>query len=105
MSYTNKKVGPGSLSLLLCIIGILFSFSFKNKGAYGDDILNFIGLQSWSNGDTGIHYTVFYSLIFFITSISLGYKYKKNLGAKLGKTISLVISILIILVSIFFMPI
>ena len=56
----NKKIGFGSLSLLLCVMGILFAFSFGNKGCYGDIILKCIGIKPWSNGSSGIHYTIFY---------------------------------------------
>lgn len=81
----KRKLGVGSISLLLCIIGILFSFSFGDKVCYGDKILNYIGMKPWSNGNSGMHYTVFYSLIFFIPSFLLSYRFKNNFGAKLGK--------------------
>jgi len=79
MRQFNKKIGIGSTSLLLCVLGILFSFSFGDKGCYGDLILEFLGLKAWSNGNSGLHLTIFYSLIFFIPFIVLGVKYKKNL--------------------------
>lgn len=59
-----KKIGLGSLSFVLCLLGILFTFEFGDKSCIGDHILHAIGLSSWSNGDSGIHYTVFYSAIF-----------------------------------------
>lgn len=98
MSKASKKLGLGSLSLLLCAIGILFVFFSRDYGDYGDILLEFIGLNSWSNGNSGIHYTIFYSLIFFIPSFILGYKFKNNLGAMLGKIVSLIMLILILLV-------
>jgi hypothetical protein len=94
-----KKLGIGSISLLLCIIGILFAFSFGNKMCYGDIILKFLGLNAWSKVSSGIHYTVFYSLIFFITSFIVGYKFKNNFGAPLGKIVSLLLIIFIVLAS------
>lgn len=97
----KKKIGLGSISLLLSFLGILFSFSFGNKRCFGDVILEFLGLRAWSNGNSGLHYTIFYSLIFFIPSIILGFKFKNNIGATLGKIISLIMSILIILMSFF----
>lgn len=98
MRLANKKIGIGSISLLLCAMGILFAFSFGDRGCYGDIILKFIGLNAWSNGSNGIHYTIFYSLIFFIPSFIVGYKFKSNLGAALGKILSLIMLILIIMV-------
>ena len=95
----NKKIGLGSVSLLLCILGILFVFSFGGKGCYGDLILDFFRLKAWSNGNSGLHYTIFYSLLFFIPSVIFGFIFKNNLGASLGKIISLIMCILIILMS------
>ena len=98
MNQVNKKIGLGTTSLLLFIMGILFTFSFGNKVCYGDIILEYIGLKSWSKGTSGLHYTVYYSLIFFIPSFIIGYKFKNNLGAKLGKVLSLIMIILILLI-------
>lgn len=99
-----NKVGLGSISLLLFIFGILFSVSFGNRESYGDNILRFIGLSPWSNGDTGFHYTIFYSLIFYLPALILGYKFKNDLWAKLGRTLSL-ITIILILLSLFFVAV
>ena len=90
-----KKIGLGSISLLLFIFGILFSIIF------GDSIVKFIGLNPWSNGDTSLHYTIFYSLIFYVLALILGYKLKNDFGAKLGRTLSL-ITIILFLLSLFF---
>lgn len=73
----KKKIGIGSLSLLLFIVGCIFSFTF-NYICIGDNILTYIGLKAWSNGNRGVHYTIFYSLIFFITSLIFGYKFKDD---------------------------
>mgnify|MGYP001604763986 CR=1 FL=1 len=92
LRQVNKKIGIGSISLLLYVMGILFVSSF------GDNVLKFIGLNSWSNGSSGTHYTAFYSLLFFIPSVIVGYKFKNNLGATLGKILSLIMIILILIV-------
>ena len=98
MKQINKKIGGGSISLLLCIMGILFSFNLGNRVCYGDVILKYIGINPWSNGESGTHYTVFYSLIFFIPSSILGLKFKNEIGAKIGKIISLIMIIIILIV-------
>ncbi|GAB6256809.1 hypothetical protein [Peribacillus sp. NPDC055009] len=92
----TKDIGLGSLSFALCLIGILFTFQFGDKPCIGDDILINIGLSAWSNGDSGIHYTMFYSAIFFIPSFIIGHIYPDNRGAKAGKIISGFLSILIV---------
>jgi len=76
------------------LAGILFSISFRFV-SIGDYILNGIGLDSWSNGNHGIHYTIFYSLIFFIPSFLIGLKYKENYGSKIGRNVSAIIGIVI----------
>ncbi len=87
----TKDIGLGSLSFVLCILGILFTFEFGDKSGMGDHILHTIGLSFLSNGDSGIHYTVFYSAIFFIPSFIIGHIYPDNRGAKAGKIISVLI--------------
>lgn len=96
----KKKIGIGSLSLLLFIVGCLFSFTFIDI-SIGDNILNYIGLKAWSNGNSGTHYTIFYSLLFFIPSLILGYKFKEDFGSKVGKILS-TIMVIIIVNSLFF---
>ncbi|MBS5988029.1 hypothetical protein [Clostridium sp.] len=97
----KNKIGIGSLSLLLFIIGCLFSFTF-NDICIGDSILTYIGLKAWSNGNSGTHYTIFYSILFFIPSLILGYKFKENFGSKIGKILSTIMVIMIIVNSLFF---
>ena len=96
----RKKIGIGSISLLLFIIGFLFAFTFNNI-CIGDTILNYIGLKAWSNINSGIHYTVFYSLLFFIPSLIIGYKFQDDFGSKIGKILSIIIIILIVVTSLF----
>lgn len=91
---TNKKLAFGLITLLLAGVGIIFVFTFGDKN-YGDIILNNIGVRSWSKGNSGTHYTIYYSLIFFIPSVILGYKYKDNIGAKIGRGISIIMIVLI----------
>lgn len=80
----TKDIGFGSLSFALCLIGLLFTIPFVDKPCIGDNILYNIGLSILSNGDSGIHYTMFYSAIFFIPSFIIGYIYPDNRGAKAG---------------------
>jgi hypothetical protein len=80
----KKKIGMGSVSFLLFILAIVWSFNIK-EFCLGDIILNTIGLPAWSGGNYGTHYTVFYSLIFLIPSIIIGYKYPSDLFAKTWK--------------------
>lgn len=97
----NKKIGPGSLSLLFCIIGLLFAVSFRNYGCFGDYVLKHMGLSPWSRGNQGIHYTIFYASIFYIVSLILGFKFRDNFGAKAGRILSILLLISILFFSLF----
>ena len=88
----KRKIGIGTTSLVLFIIGSLFAFTF-NKICIGDNILNYIGLKSWSNGNQGTHYTIFYSLLFYIPSLIIGYKFS-NILSTIMVTIIIVTSLL-----------
>ncbi|EGW38527.1 hypothetical protein [Desulfosporosinus sp. OT] len=86
---TKPKIGIGTISLILIIIGGLFSFSFDFV-ALGDLILNSLGLKAWSNLNSGIHYTIFYSLIFYIPALIISFKFKDDFGSRLGRKIAII---------------
>ena len=94
MKQDYKKIGLGSISLLLCIFGVLFFI-------FGDSIVRLLGLDPWSNDNEGLHYTAYYSLIIFIPALIIGYKFNNDFGAKSGRTLSL-IAIIFILLSLVF---
>ena len=85
----KKGIGLGTLSLVLCILGILFCVTFKNGKCYGDMMLTYIGLKAWWNGTRGLHYTIYYSLILLIPALALGYKFIDDLGAMWGRILSI----------------
>ncbi|ASR46482.1 hypothetical protein B4V02_07220 [Paenibacillus kribbensis] len=101
----EKKIGWGSLSLLLSILGMAVSFKFGNY-IFGDQLLSFLGLPAWSNADnTGFHYTFLLSIIFFAPSLIIGYKNPDEFGALIGKWISSIYLFLIIISLLFFITI
>lgn len=86
---TAKKLGIGSLSLFLSIIGAMFSFTFWNGKELGKHFLNSIGVSFPA---------LIISLILLFISLFIGYKYKNDYLAKSGKAISIVfISIIFVL--------
>ena len=98
----KKKIGIGSLSIVLFIFGLLFSAKFPNGICYGDNLLNFFGFKSWTVGNTeGIHLTYIYSNIFYLISVVIGQKYKHNLFAKTGKILSIIFLILFVIFILF----
>ena len=86
----NKKIGIGSLSLLLVIIAFVCAFNIFGV-CVGDHILATLNIPTWSNmaNATGTHYTIFYSFIFLIPALILSIKYKDNLFTKVGKWLSI----------------
>ena len=100
-----KKIGFGTVSFLLVIFAIVWSFSFGLNGfCLGDMVLSFLGMPAWSNGNSGSHYTIFYSLIFLVPAVPISFKYEYDLFARLAKWISTIFS-LALLVGLFFMVI
>lgn len=59
-------------SIILFIFAVAFSLTLNtytpNSFTLGDEILKLIHLPSWSEGDTGTHYTIFYSFAMMIIS-------------------------------------
>lgn len=104
MENTKKSIKIGLISIALVAFGVIWAFSFKGF-CLGDTILNSIGLKSWSNGTVGTHYSVFYSLIFFASAFFVSAKYPDCYFSKLGKTVSLVLSIILMILFVFQMKI
>ena len=100
-----KKIGCGTIAFLLVTFAILWSFSFGLNGfCLGDMVLSFLGVSAWSNGNSGTHYTIFYSLIFLVPAVLISFKYENDLFARLAKWISTIFS-LVLLAGLFFMVI
>ena len=99
MQLFKRKLGYGTISLALCILGILFSCSFKDRVAFGDVFLSWFGLKAWSVGSSGTHYTVLYSLIFFAPGWYFGAKYKEDFGSKIGRIVSAILTVFIVILT------
>ena len=89
----KKKLGKGSLSLLLVILALLWSCNIAvfDNFCLGDYLLGLVNLSAWSNGASGMHYTVWYSLVLLVPAFILGRKHENHLFAVSGKWISGVI--------------
>ncbi|WP_291648378.1 hypothetical protein [Clostridium sp.] len=86
-----KRAGIGTISLILSIFGIAFSFTYLGSNSIGEEILHAIGVS---------FPTMIVSIILFIVSIVIGGKFKNNFGANLGVILSLIFTTLIIVLSI-----
>lgn len=84
----EKKLGVGSLSLLLVLLALLWSANLPSGFCLGDSILKLFGFPAWSTGSLRLHYTVFYSLPLLIPAFFLGWKYDHHRFARSGKWLS-----------------
>ncbi|WP_226002036.1 hypothetical protein [Paenibacillus sp. BJ-4] len=102
LKKNEKKIGWGTLSLVLALLGMAVSFEFGNY-IFGDQLLSLLGLPAWSNvNNTGFHYTLFLSSIFFTPSLIIGYKNPSEFGALIGKRVSSIYLFLMIISLLFF---
>lgn len=89
----KKKLGKGSVSLLLIVLALVWDCSLPVLGGkcLGDLVLTALGLPTWSNGTTGLHFTFFLSLILFIPAFVVGIRNKDDLFARAGMWISSIV--------------
>ena len=83
----KKKLGYGSLSLLLVLLALLWGCTFKGF-CLGDQVLALFGISGWSSGAFRIHYSVFHGLLLYIPAFYFGWKFDHHLFAQSGKWIS-----------------
>ena len=98
----SKKIGIGSISLILSIFGGMFSFTAWDSKYLGEHILSTINI---SFPFPGVLLVTLISLVILFISFFIGYRYKNHYFAKSGRVISVVFISLIfflILSQIFF---
>lgn len=94
---SKKRVGIGSISLLLVIIALIWNYNIFGF-CLGDKVLSMLHLPAWSNGNNGqgIHYTVYYSLLFFLPALALAIKNKNHLFTTTGKWLAIIFIVLLL---------
>lgn len=83
----KKQIGIGTFSFgffLMAIFWNLYDKEFQTT-CFGDIVLQTLGLKTWSKGNMGIHYTIFYTFIFLIPSILISFKYPHDFLSKAGR--------------------
>lgn len=93
----RKSIGIGSLSFIIFIIAIIFSFNTKNRSAIGDQIFMSLGLKAWSNGTNGFHYTILGTIILLMVAWLIGNRYKNHLGAVLARKLSMWLGLILVM--------
>jgi phosphoglycerol transferase MdoB-like AlkP superfamily enzyme len=101
MAKETKKIGIGSLSIVIFFVGVIFSLNLNNSSTINDNIFNSVGLMSWSRDTTGFHYSLVISILIFIIAQILGKKFNKDLGATLGKNLSIYFGVFILILMVF----
>lgn len=98
----SKKIGIGSISLILSVLGGMFSFTAWDSKYLGEHILSTINV---SFPFPGVLLVTLISLVILFISFFIGYRYKNHYFAKSGRVISVIFISLIfflILSQIFF---
>lgn len=89
MTIFKKKVGVGTLALPLFIVGIILVGQYIYF-AIGEDILSLLNLrEAAANFHFGNGQAVYFSLLFTIPSIVLGFIFGDHFGARSGRSLSL----------------
>ncbi|MGL4991838.1 MAG: hypothetical protein ACRC57_11855 [Sarcina sp.] len=86
-----KTWGVGSVSLVLAILGVMFSFTEWGGKSLGGHFFYWIGIE---------FPTMIISLILLGCAVFIGYKYKENYLAKTGKIIAKIFIVLMLVLSI-----
>ncbi len=87
----TKKLGIGTLSPIISIFAMMFSFTYFGKYSIGGEILHALGLS---------FPTLIVSLVLLAISILIGYKNKEDRYAESGITLSVGFILLIVITSI-----
>jgi hypothetical protein len=90
-NISRKKWGIGTSSFIVSIIAIMFSFSSFGVKTIGEIILDAVRIKF----PVGI-----ISTVLFVVAIFIGDRYKEHYGAKLGKNISIIFLVLMIILTI-----
>ena len=88
-----RKILWGTFSIPLFIIGILFSVKIGRTFCLGDIVFNAAGINAFSR----THNTLFISLLLFAGGFALGKIFDKHEGAILGKNLSLIFGVAVII--------
>lgn len=87
----SKKLGIGSISFILSILGVMFSFTVWDGKELGKHLLNAIGISFPIR---------IISLALLFIAFVIGYKYKNDYLAKAGRVLSVVFILLIVVFTI-----
>lgn len=103
----KKRFGYGSFSLVLLLSGFLINWNFGNGLIVSHSLFKIIGLDIYSNGTDGFHYTFLASIPFWLAAVLVSKRYVNDFGAvmsnKIGEfmlAISVVVTIIFLILPI-----
>ncbi len=88
LMFKNKKIGVGTLSIVVFIFAISFFITIEGYGIIGAYVLSKFGFTVSLGKILGLNYSTICPLMLFLLSFFLGKKYKKDIGAELGTSLS-----------------
>jgi hypothetical protein len=97
----KRKVGIGTLSLVLSVFAFLFLVSHKEDPSLGDRIVSALGFAPWSGGTAKFHNTILYSIPIIALAAILGFRYPKDFGAHIGRNMAILCGIFVIILAAF----
>ncbi|WP_461206145.1 hypothetical protein [Clostridium sp. DL1XJH146] len=86
--FKNKRIGIGTLSIIVFVLAISFFISIEGYGIIGVYFLSKFGLKLNIGKMIGLNYSTIFPLILFLLSFFLGKRYRRDLGAELGTSLS-----------------
>ena len=89
---SENRFQTGTISLILALIGIVFSFVSIGDIPLGSYIFSLISIN--------LPYGII-CIVSFVISIFIGYKYNNDFGAKLGKLLSFICLGILLIIFIF----
>lgn len=95
MKVFKKKLGLGSLSLLLFLIALILVIQYIYF-SIGDDLMALLGKAAYPVLGFISPEFIYISFIFSIPSIFLGYRFKSHFGAKSGRSLSISLILVIL---------
>lgn len=89
MTLQHKKLGIGSLSLLIIFLGLLFNLpTGPDHISFSHHLFHFMGVPVYSNGNQGLHYPFLAAAIFWVPAFWLARKHRSHYGTGLSYYLS-----------------
>lgn len=103
MLTLNKRVGFGTFSLVFLLSGILINWDFGNNMIVSHSLFKILGLDLYSNGTDGFHYTFLASVPFWLGAVLVSRRHVNDFGAVVSNRIGEFMLAMSVIVTIIFL--